>query len=208
MSGTDRFVIGITGNIACGKSLVLSTLRELGALTIDADRVAHSVMEKGTPAWREIVSHFGDQIVGEDGQIDRRRLGAIVFADPVELAALEGIVYPATIASIQQMIREAGTLVVALDAIKLFEAGLDKECDEVWTVTCEPEQQLERLMQRNHFSREDALTRINAQSPQEDKVRRSQRVIDNSGSRDATIEQVRAAWNSLPRQNSSTDHSE
>ena len=190
------FVIGVTGNIACGKSLVLEELRRLGAETIDADRVAHGVMEPGSEAYVGIVAHFGRDVLGEDGGIDRRRLGAIVFRDPAELAALEHIVHPATVAAIERQIRQSSHDVVVVDAIKLIEVGLDRQCDEVWVVRCEPEQQVERLMRRNGFSRDEALTRINAQPPQAEKLARADRVIDNSGSIGETMQQVQAAWSS------------
>lgn len=198
MSCARPFVIGVTGNIACGKSLVLRLLRELGAETIDADLVAHQVMAPGTPVAEAVIAAFGEEIRGEDGGINRRRLGPIVFADPDKLALLDRLTHPPTVAAIHDMVQASDSQVVAVDAIKLFEAGVADACDEVWVVTCEPEQQLERLMARDGFSREEALRRIHAQSPQEEKVRRATRVIDNSGSEAATAEQVRAAWADLP----------
>lgn len=188
------YLIGITGNIACGKSLVLDTLRELGAETIDADRVAHAVMAPGTPTSERIIATFGESIRGDDGGIDRRRLGAIVFSDSAKLAQLDALSHPPTVAAIRAQVAESEASVVAVDAIKLFEAGLAKDCDEVWVITCDPEQQLERLIRRNGFSREDARRRIEAQPPQEEKSRRADRIIDNGGSIEQTREQVRAAW--------------
>ena len=195
----QHYVIGITGNIACGKSLILQTLRELGAETIDADLVAHEVMRHGTPTWERIVAHFGQEIVGPDGEIDRRRLGGIVFSDPAQLAALDQITHPPVVEAIQQRIEASDHDVVAVDAIKLFEAGIDRLCDEVWAVTCPPEVQVDRLMQRNNISRDDALMRINAQPPQEDKVRLANRTIDNGGAAEQTREQVLAAWDEVQR---------
>ena len=171
MSGTSKYVIGVTGNIACGKTLILTTLQELGAETIDADRVAHRMMLSGTDTFRQIVERFGDQVVGEDGELNRRRLGEIVFSDPAELQALEHIVHPPTDDAIKEQIRNSPNSVVVVDAIKFFEVGLDKVCDEVWVVTCEPDQQLERLIRRNGFSPEEALKRINSQPPQAEKSR-------------------------------------
>ncbi|HEX7069148.1 MAG TPA: dephospho-CoA kinase [Rhodothermales bacterium] len=198
MSGRRAYVVGLTGNIACGKSLVLDTLASLGALTIDADWVAHQVMAPGSEVAEQVIREFGEAIRGDDGGIDRRELARIVFSDPRSLARLEEIVHPPTVAAIRSMVAAADTPVVVIDAIKLIEVGLADECDEVWVVTCEPEQQLERLMRRNGFSREEALRRINAQPPQADKVRRADRVIDNSGSPEDTKALVRAAWYNLP----------
>jgi len=192
------YVIGVTGNIACGKSLVLETLAGLGADTIDADRVAHEVMAPGTPTAERIIAAFGEEIRGQDGGIDRRALGAIVFRDPDKLALLDSLAHPPTVAAIRDRVAASTAAVVAIDAIKLFEAGVADDCDEVWVVTCTPEQQVERLMRRNGFDREEALRRIQAQPPQEEKVRRADRVIDNSGTVEATIAQVEAAWNALP----------
>lgn len=194
MSKPRPFVIGLTGNIACGKSLVLSTLRELGAETFDADRVAHDVMRHGTQVWRRIVERFGDGVVGPDGEIDRRELGRIVFSDPEALDDLDRVVHPATVAAIRERVRQSSSGVAVIDAIKLFEAGLAEDCDEVWVVDCSREQQVERLRQRNNLSREDALTRIDAQPPQAEKLARADRIIDNSGSAEATIAAVRRLW--------------
>ncbi|MDI3338923.1 MAG: dephospho-CoA kinase [Sphaerobacter sp.] len=192
------YVIGVTGNIACGKSLVLSLLARLGAETIDADRVAHEVMAPGTPTAERIIAAFGEGIRGPDGGIDRRALAAIVFSDPRQLARLDALAHPPTVAAIEERVRRSTAAVVAVDAIKLFEAGVADKCDEVWVVICDPAQQLERLMRRSGLSREEALRRIQAQPPQEEKVRRADRVIDNSGTVEETEAQVRAAWNALP----------
>ena len=192
-------VIGVTGNIACGKSLVLAELARLGAETIDADRVAHGVMQPGQPAFDQIVAHFGERVLAPDGTINRRALGAIVFGDPRELAALDAIAHPATVAAIREQVARSISEVIVIDAIKLIEVGLDRDCDELWVVICRPEQQVERLMARNGFSRAEAETRINAQPPQEEKVARADRVIDNSGSPEETLTQVRSAWADLRR---------
>jgi dephospho-CoA kinase len=188
----------VTGNIACGKSLVLDTLRELGAETIDADRVAHAVMRQGEPTWQRLVARFGEEIVGPDGEIDRRRLGTIVFNDPAALQALDAIVHPATLAAVRERIEQSTAPVAAVDAIKLYEEGLDRDCDEVWTVICDPAQQVERLMRRNGFSHAEALTRIEAQAPQAEKAARADHVIDNRGTPEQTRAQVRRLWEGMP----------
>ncbi len=198
MTGHRPFVIGLTGNIACGKSLVLTTLAELGAETFDADLVAHGVMRHGERAWCGIVERFGRQVVGEDGEIDRRKLGGIVFSDPQALDDLDHIVHPAVVAAIRASVLQSTSEVVVIDAIKLFEAGLAADCDEVWVVNCTREQQIERLMRRNGLTREDAITRIEAQPPQSEKLARADRVIDNTGTAEMTVEQVRQLWNEIP----------
>jgi dephospho-CoA kinase len=190
-------VIGLTGNIACGKSLVLNELRELGAQTFDADLVAHEVMRHGTPAWHAIVDRFGAGVVGDDGEINRRALGAIVFADPAALEALDQIVHPATVAAIRERVERLSGGVAVIDAIKLFEAGLNADCDEIWVVDCTREQQIERLMRRNNLPRDVAIERIDAQPPQSEKRARADHVIDNSGAPDAAVAAVHTLWDAM-----------
>lgn len=199
MSSQRPYVIGLTGNIACGKSLVLKTLRDLGAETYDADLVAHEVMRHGTPAWRGIVARFGEGVVGDDGEINRRALGAIVFADPAALEALDQIVHPATVAAIRERVESLSGGVAVIDAIKLFEAGLNADCDEIWVVDCTREQQIERLMRRNNLTRETAIERIDAQPPQSEKRARADHIIDNSGAPEAAVAAVHARWNAIPQ---------
>ena len=190
-----KCIIGLTGNIATGKSEVRRMLERLGAYAIDADALAHEVMRRGTPVWEAVVREFGSRILRPDGEIDRPRLGSIVFADPAALARLEAIVHPAVIARTEELIRQAQEPVVVVEAIKLLESGMgERLCDSVWVVTCPREQQVARLMRSRGLSREEALLRINAQPSQEEKIARADVVIDNSGSLDDTWQQVRAAW--------------
>lgn len=198
---SQPYLIGLTGNIACGKSVVLTLLAERGAATIDADRVVHTLMEPGEPVWAAIREAFGPAISDGEGRIDRRALGAIVFGDPAQLARLEGLTHPAVrawiVARLTEMVRE-GYRVAVVDAIKLYEGGLAERCDETWVVTCDPAQQLARLMARNGFSEAEARQRIAAQPPQAEKIARADVVIDNSGTLEATRAQVDAAWARLP----------
>jgi dephospho-CoA kinase len=191
------FLIGITGNIGTGKSTVADMLADLGAETIDADKVAHRVMRRGTEAHDRIVEAFGGQILMPDGEIDRRKLGEIVFNDRQALARLEAIVHPATLEGIDRRVASAPTDVVAVEAIKLIESGLADRCDSVWVVTCRREQQIERLIRHRDLSREEARQRVEAQPPPEEKVARADVVIDNSGSLSATREQIEAAWDEV-----------
>lgn len=200
--GREVYLIGLTGNIACGKSAVVEMLRQRGAFVIDADRVVHSLMEPGGTIYGPVVEAFGPAILAEPAKdappaIDRRKLGALVFADPAQLRRLEAISHPRVRVEITRLIREATAPVIVLDAIKLLENGLDKAGDAVWVVTCPPEVQLERLMRRNNFSREEARLRINAQPPQEEKVARADVVIDNGGDLANTERQVEAAWQKI-----------
>ncbi|MCX7681423.1 MAG: dephospho-CoA kinase [Anaerolineae bacterium] len=187
-------LIGLTGNIGTGKSTVARMLAELGAEVVDADQVAHQVMRAGTPVHSAIVEAFGPQVLAADGEIDRRRLGAIVFADAEALARLEQLVHPATVAAIAQRIAASSAPVVVVEAIKLIEAGMADAYDSLWVTICRPEQQLQRLMAARNLSEAEARLRIQAQPPQEEKIARADVVIDNSGSLEQTRAQVRRAW--------------
>jgi dephospho-CoA kinase len=188
------FLIGITGNIGTGKSTVVAMLAGLGAETIDADKVAHGVMQRGSETYQRVVGAFGPSILAADGEIDRKALGDIVFNDPRALARLEAIVHPATLEAIDRRVAGTSANVVVVEAIKLIESGLADQCDTVWVVTCRREQQIERLVRHRDLSGEEARQRVEAQPPHEEKVDRADVVIDNSGSLSMTREQVEAAW--------------
>ncbi len=192
------YLIGLTGNIATGKSTVGQMLAKLGARVIDADAIAHEVTAKGQPAWFSIVAEFGEGILRPDGEIDRLRLGALVFADPAALRRLEAIVHPAVLERIAELLEQAAEPVVVLDAIKLMESGVADLCDAVWVVTCSPEQQLARLMRTRQMSEAEARQRMAAQPPQAEKIARADVVIDNSGSLAKTRRQVAQAWARIP----------
>jgi dephospho-CoA kinase len=188
-------IIGLTGNIGVGKSTVTGMLAELGAFIIDADRVAHQVMEPGQPAYTEIVAVFGPEIAPNGAPVDRFRLGQIVFAEPEALQRLEQIVHPAVLRRIKELLAAATARVVVIEAIKLLEAGLSLQlCDQVWVVTAPREQQIERLMASRGLSYDAAVLRIDAQPPQAAKIAQAEVVIDNSGAVEATRAQVAQAW--------------
>lgn len=193
--GKRPILIGLTGNIACGKSTVARMLAEKGAYIIDADAIAHEVIRKGTPAYEAVLRRFGEEILGPDGEIDRRRLGAIVFRDPDALRDLEAIVHPAVLAEIHRRIQagpEAPAIVI--EAIKLIESGFARACDTLWVVTCSEAEQVRRLMIERGLTEEEARVRIRAQPPQEEKIRHAHVIIDNSGDLEATRRQVEQAW--------------
>ncbi|MEM7344913.1 MAG: dephospho-CoA kinase [Chloroflexota bacterium] len=178
---TEKIVIGLTGNIATGKSLVLRMLQELGSTVIDADKLVHQLMQPGTPVHQEIVSKFGNFILDESGQINRGRLGQIAFTMPEAMTQLEAITHPAVRENILASIEQATTSVVVIEAIKLFESGLADECESNWVVVAPPELQLKRLVERRKMSTEEAQQRIKAQSSQKEKVDKADVVINNSG---------------------------
>jgi dephospho-CoA kinase len=192
--GRRPVIVGLTGNIGTGKSTVAAMLAGFGADVIDADKVAHETMRPGTRVHAQIVDSFGPSILTDDGEIDRRQLGAIVFMNPTALGRLEAIVHPRTIEAIDRRIAATCADVVVIEAIKLIESSLAKKCDSVWVTTCRREQQIKRIMGARDLSRAEARRRVEAQPPQEDKVICADVVIDNAGTLAATQEQVELAW--------------
>jgi dephospho-CoA kinase len=194
-----KYVIGLTGNIATGKSVVSGMLERLGAKAIDADALVHELMEKDTPIWQAVVREFGQDILCHDGTINRKKLGGIVFADAAALRRLEAIVHPAVIVRTEELIDGSQEPVVVVEAIKLIEAGMHRTRDALWVVTCRKEQQLARLVKQRDLSEEEALQRIEAQPPQEAKLTLADVVIDNSGSLTETWQQVKREWDKILR---------
>ena len=143
----SKIVIGLTGNIGTGKSTVMRMLAELGAIGIDADKVAHEVVMPGELAYGQVLAEFGHEIAPNGGPIDRARLGQIVFSNPTALARLEAIVHPAVSERISRLVADAQAPVVVIEAIKLLEAGLSvRLCNQVWVVTAPRSEQIRRLM--------------------------------------------------------------
>jgi dephospho-CoA kinase len=192
-----RFLIGLTGNIATGKSTVARVLAGLGATVIDADQVAHEAMRAGTHVHAAVVAAFGSEIVKADGEIDRARLGATVFSDTAALARLEKIIHPAVVQEVARCAAAAPTQVIVIEAIKLIEAGMAESCDSLWVTTCPPEAQIRRLVAGRGLSRAEAEQRVRAQPPQEAKVARADVIIDTDGDLPQTRAQVEAAWEKL-----------
>ncbi len=195
---SDKYLIGLTGNIAVGKSLVREILSEFGAATIDADHIAHQVIRRGEAAYERIIAEFGDGILDGDGEIVRAALGDIVFADPARLRQLEGITHPAIRRRIDQRIRDAEARVVVIEAIKLLEGELKNAVDSVWVVDASPRTQRQRLMSARGMSQEEADRRIALQNSQADKLRQANVVIRNDGDEQETRAQVARAWMKLP----------
>ncbi|MCX6049930.1 MAG: dephospho-CoA kinase [Chloroflexi bacterium] len=188
-------IIGLTGNIATGKSTILRYLVDKGAHVVDADQLSHRAMEPSGPAYQAIVDAFGDQILQQDGTINRAALGKIVFADAAALQRLEQIVHPAVFTLAQQEIASTSAAVVLLEAIKLLEAQrLVKLCDEIWVVTASPETQLNRLRTERGMDEAEARRRMAAQSSQAEKVKHAHRVIDNDGTPAALQAQLATIW--------------
>jgi dephospho-CoA kinase len=183
-------VAGLTGSIATGKSTVSGILKELGAFIVDADRAAHEVVLPGTKAFNEIVRIFGKEILQKSGEIDRERLGRIIFNDSAMRSILEEVVHPEVVHSMDEQIRSIKSgfpdAVVILDVPLLIETGMHKGVGEVIVVYCPEDMQITRLMVRDNISREDALAKVRSQISIEEKRRYATLLIDNSASRDNT----------------------
>jgi dephospho-CoA kinase len=190
-------VIGLTGGIASGKSTVGRLLEMHQAVVIDADALAHDCMRPGGSAYAGVVDYFGPNVLDADGAIDRQELGALVFSDPTQLARLNQLVHPQVRLAMKlrlEALEKAGnTHPVFLMVPLLYESNLVHWVDEVWVVYCRPEQQLERLVLRNHFSVLEATERLNAQWPIDKKRERADVVIDNTGTADALEKQITQA---------------
>lgn len=196
----DKYVIGLTGNIAVGKSVVRQMLQHLGAYTIDADGLSHQAMAPGAPAYKPTVEMFGRYILDSEGRINRARLGNIVFTFPDALVELEKIVHPVVNQAIQTLVSRARQRIIVVEAIKLLESNLASTADAIWVVDASPGTQLKRLMQKRGLTEAEARKRISAQRPQADKLARADVIVMNDGNVEETWRQVQTAWNEIRRQ--------
>jgi dephospho-CoA kinase len=169
-------------------------LEHLGAYGIDADTLSHRAIARGAPAYQSVVETFGRWILNPDGEIDRNRLGKVVFSDPEAMAQLEKLVHPLVTQAIDLMIKRSVQPVIVIEAIKLLESDLRKQVDGIWVVYVPPEVQLFRLMQNRKMSEADAKNRVTMQPPQEDKMKVASVIIRNNSSFESTWQQVVAAW--------------
>ena len=192
----DTFMLklGLTGGIACGKSAVAGMLRELGFAVLDADALAHRLMEPGQPAHDEVLREFGAEIADASGRIDRAKLGALVFGLRERLERLNAIVHPRVAEAMQRQFAEwerGGQAAVFVEAALIIEAGFQRQLDGVVVAWCRPEQQMERLLARG-LGEEEARRRIVSQMPLEEKLRHATETIDCSGTLEETRRQVEA----------------
>ena len=194
---SGKFVIGLTGNIATGKSVVRRMLEHLGAYTIDADALTHRTYAKGAPGYQQVVDSFGRWLVNKDGEIDRSKLGSLVFNNPDAMSQLESIVHPLIRQATEMLAKRSIQPVVVIEAIKLLEGDLRNVCDSIWVTNAPEDIQLERLMRKRGMSRDQAAERIHMQSAQSAKVAVANIVITNTGSYDSLWKQVNAAWKEI-----------
>lgn len=192
-----KFVIGLTGNIATGKSAVMKLAAQRGAFTLDADQIVHEILNNDSDVQQAIAAAFGPAVRRADGRIDRPALGKIVFNNSQALRQLERIVHPAVYTTFVKRISETKASIIIYEAIKLLEGKLHEFCDQIWVTTCTRERQLARLQFYRGMDRETALSRIDAQSPQQWKIAQADIIIDTNGTMRETELQFEQAWSKL-----------
>ncbi len=195
--------VGLTGGLASGKSFVGRTLRDFGCLLVQADELGHQVIETGGEAYDAVIAAFGREILDDDGRINRRRLGAIVFENPQRLEQLNSLVHPPVRARSRKLIEEFAVRepdgIAVNEAAILIETGSYRNFDRLIVAICSEQQQIERAMERDHLSRDQVLARLRRQMPLHEKVKFADYVIDTSGEKQRTVEQTRAVYDSLRR---------
>ncbi len=189
-----KYVIGLTGNIATGKSVVRRMLEHLSAYGIDADALAHRAIAKGAPGYQPVLEAFGKWILDDKKEINRSKLGQLVFRDPEALKQLEEIVHPLVEQAIDLMIQRASQPVIVIEAIKLLESKLSDSCDTLWVTDAPENVQVARLKSKRGLSEQEALQRIRMQPAQDKKIKAANTVIHNLGSFEDTWAQVVAGW--------------
>lgn len=192
-------ILGVTGGVATGKSTIAGMLGQLGAVVIDADRISHRFLRRGTPSWQKVVDEFGDEILNKNLVINRKRLGKIIFADKDKRKKLERIIHPLVIETVKRKISQAikkEQAVIVIDAPLLIESGMRSLVDKLIVVNATNHIQRKRLAERG-LGREDADRRINSQLPLTMKVKLADYVIENNGDLACTEKQVRRIWNGM-----------
>ena len=192
-----KYIVGVTGNICTGKSAVCNILKDIGAQIIDADIVTHDVMKSCGPVFIDIVEEFGEKILSNTGEIDRKILGQIVFSDKLSLNKLELLLHPTIRSKIEETILDSNDGVIVVEAIKLLESGLSNHCDSVWVVNASFEQRLERLMQRDNINAKEAQNRLHMQGSQELKLQQADVIIENSRLLEDIYLQVWHEWGKI-----------
>ncbi len=192
-------VIGLTGGIGSGKSEVSRMLKELGAGVIDADKVGHEAYTPHTETWKEVVAAFGEEILQPSGEVDRRKLGAIVFSKPSELARLNSIMHPRMYRMLQERLdglRANGTKVAVVEAAVLIEAKWTPLANEVWVTTANEDVVTQRVQKRNNLPKEEILRRIRSQITPQERAKHATAVIENNEGLEQLQQRVRELWDS------------
>jgi len=196
-------LVGLTGGIASGKSLVAKVLKDLGAHIIDADKIVHELLEPGQLAWEEVLAYFGSGIELPGGTIDRRKLGEIVFSNPEKRAWLNRCLHPKVFevynAQVRHLCSRQPDAIVVFDAALLIETGYHTKMDKVIVVYADEEHQLKRLMERDLFTRDQAVARIRSQMPLNEKRRHADYVVENTGNREETERRAREIFGLLKK---------
>ena len=195
----DKYIVGLTGNIATGKSAVMEMAGSRGALAIDADQIVHYLLENDIEVQDTVEAAFGSDVRNPDKTIDREKVGAIVFGSEGKLSILESIIHPAVRRTLLTIIAESEELIVFIEAIKLLESSLAKECDQIWVTRCPRAVQIERLITYRGMGEETAALRVSAQPHQDEKIAAADVVIDTAGSLEDTAEYFNMAWQRLLR---------
>ena len=194
-------IVGLTGGIASGKSLVTRVLRDLGAHVIDADKIVHDLLVPGQDACREVLAHFGKDIQLPDGSIDRRKLGDIIFSHPEERVWLNQCIHPRVFKAYQTQVHylkeRRPHAIVIMDAALLIETGYHKHMDKLIVVYASQQDQVKRLMERERFTLEQAMARISSQMPLDEKRTYADIVIENTGTREEAEQQTREIFAKL-----------
>ena len=188
-------IIGLTGNMGTGKSTVAKMLEELGALHIDADQLAREVVEPGEPAYLDVLHWFGEQVLDDQGRLDRKALGLIVFRDAKQRKILEKLVHPRITSRIEEIIAsQSPETVIVIDAPLLIEAGIDQYVDEIWVTDCPRSTQIARIQKRDRMNEEEIIRRLDAQMSNEQKRASADLVIHTTGTKKELEETVREIW--------------
>ena len=189
-----KYAIGLTGNIATGKSVVRKMLEHLGAYGIDADVLSHRAIMKSSPGYQPVIDTFGRWILGANEEIDRAKLGEVVFNNPDAMLRLETIIHPLVRQALDVLVKKSSHRVIVIEAIKLLESEMNSLCDQVWVTMAPTELQLERLVDKRNLTKREAEDRINAQLPVTAILTKADVVIENNGSFEKTWKQVYEAW--------------
>lgn len=190
----NKFIIGLTGNIGTGKSEVRKILQCLGALGIDADLISRQIMEPDSPGYTKVLKQFGRDFIDDNARLDRAALAKVVFNQPDKLAELEAIIHPLVKEEVNRIIEVTTIPVIVIEAIKLIESSISSQCDSLWVTDAPMEVRLARLTLFREMSEDDARMRIQAQPPQEEKLKAADIIIQNNATLEDLLLQVKHAW--------------